>query len=114
MESCIFCKIINKEIPSAVVFEDDYCLGFKDVDPQAPFHVLFVPKIHIGNITEINSENRIYIDHIIDAINTVTKSNGVAEGGFRIVINTGKDGGQTVPHLHFHVLGQRALDWPPG
>ncbi|MBR3295183.1 MAG: histidine triad nucleotide-binding protein [Clostridia bacterium] len=114
MDNCIFCKIINREIPSSIVFEDEYCLGFKDVDPQAPFHVLFVPKKHIQDITHVTKEDRVYIDHILDAINSVASENGLDKDGFRIVINTGKDGGQTVPHLHFHVLGKRALDWPPG
>ena len=111
---CIFCKIINREIPSSIVYEDEYCLGFRDVDPQAPFHVLFVPKKHIQDITQVTKEDRVYIDHILDAINSVASENGLDKDGFRIVINTGKDGGQTVPHLHFHVLGKRALDWPPG
>ena len=114
MDNCIFCKIINREIPSAIVFEDEYCLGFRDVDPQAPFHVLFVPKKHIQDITQVTKEDRVYIDHILDAINSVAADNDLDKDGFRIVINTGKDGGQTVPHLHFHVLGKRALDWPPG
>ena len=96
------------------MFEDEYCLGFRDVDPQAPFHVLFVPKKHIQDITQVTKEDRVYIDHILDAINSVASENGLDKDGFRIVINTGKDGGQTVPHLHFHVLGKRALDWPPG
>ena len=114
MDNCIFCKIINREIPSSIVYEDEYCLGFRDVDPQAPFHVLFVPKKHIQDITQVTKEDRVYIDHILDAINSVASENGLDKDGFRIVINTGKDGGQTVPHLHFHVLGKRALDWPPG
>ena len=114
MDNCIFCKIINREIPSSIGYEDEYCLGFRDVDPQAPFHVLFVPKKHIQDITQVTKEDRVYIDHILDAINSVASENGLDKDGFRIVINTGKDGGQTVPHLHFYVLGKRALDWPPG
>ena len=109
MENCIFCKIINKEIPSTILFEDDYCIAFKDTNPQAPFHVLFVPKIHLTDITEVTKENEVYIEHIYSAIMKVTKEQGIADDGFRIVVNTGVNGAQTVKHLHFHVLGGKKL-----
>lgn len=111
---CIFCKIINNEIPSNKIYEDDKVLAFHDISKEAPIHFLVIPKEHIESANEINSKNADIISHIFLVINKIVKDLGIAESGYRIVNNCGKDGGQTVNHIHFHVLGQRDLKWPPG
>jgi len=111
---CLFCKIINGEIPSTKVYEDDMCLAFLDISPQAPKHAVVVPKCHISGTNEINSENSKYIAHIFECMPEIAKKLGIDEKGYRVVNNCGEDGGQTVGHLHFHVLGGRMLGWPPG
>ncbi len=110
---CIFCKIANGIIPSNKVYEDDKVLAFYDLEPQAPVHFLVIPKEHISSAAEITDENCDIIAHIFSVISKVTKELGL-ENGYRIINNCGQDGGQTVPHLHFHVLGKRLLAWPPG
>lgn len=110
---CLFCKILSGEIPSEKVYEDDKVLAFKDIDPQAPFHVIVIPKKHISSAAEINSENSHYISAIYEAIAKIAKENNL-EKGFRVVNNCGEDGGQTVNHIHFHLLARRNLAWPPG
>lgn len=114
MEQCIFCKIIAGQIPSAKVYEDDFVLAFRDIDAQAPEHILVVPKQHVASILEVNSSCGELMEHIVRAIQQVAKITGIDKTGFRVAINTGKDGGQTVEHLHFHILGGRELAWPPG
>lgn len=114
MESCIFCKIIKGEIPSQKVYEDDEVFAFKDINPEAPFHILIIPKCHIRNINEINHENSHIIAHIFEVINKITVEQGIDKNGYRVVSNCGEHGGQTVDHLHFHLLGGRNLAWPPG
>lgn len=111
---CIFCKIINNEIPSNKIYEDDKVLAFHDINKEAPIHFLVIPKEHIQSANEINSKNADIISHIFVVINKIVKELGISETGYRIVNNCGKDGGQTVNHIHFHVLGQRDLKWPPG
>ena len=111
---CVFCKIINNEIPSNKIYEDDKVLAFHDISKTAPIHFLVIPKNHIKSVNEINSENAEIISHIFVVINKIVKDLGISESGYRIVNNCGKDGGQTVDHIHFHVLGQRDLKWPPG
>lgn len=113
MEDCLFCKIIKGEIPSKKIYENEYIYAFADIDPQAPFHAVVVPKIHIKSADEITSENSIYVAKIFEAVSEIAKENGITDG-YRIVNNCGKDGGQTVGHLHFHMLGGRLLAWPPG
>ena len=113
MEDCLFCKIIAGEIPSNRIYEDDSCYAFYDIDPQAPIHFLVVPKQHIQSADELTDENAAVVSHIFLVIQKIAKDLGL-ENGYRIVNNCGKDGGQTVPHLHFHVLGKRLLAWPPG
>ncbi|MCQ2455323.1 MAG: histidine triad nucleotide-binding protein [Clostridia bacterium] len=113
MEDCLFCKIIDGEIPSKKVYEDEYVYAFLDIDPKAPFHAVFVPKKHIKSPADINAENSLYVAKIYEAISAVAKSENL-ENGFRVVANCGKDGGQTVGHLHFHLLARRYLQWPPG
>ncbi|MBU5225468.1 histidine triad nucleotide-binding protein [Clostridium senegalense] len=114
MSDCIFCKIAKGEIPSQKVYEDDKVLVFNDINPEAPVHVLVIPKEHIVSANEITEENSDIISHIFVVINKIAKELKIAEDGFRIVNNIGKNGGQTVGHMHFHVLGGRNLAWPPG
>ncbi|PWL47351.1 MAG: histidine triad nucleotide-binding protein [Clostridiales bacterium] len=114
MSQCIFCKIVAGEIPSAKVYEDDQVLAFKDIEAQAPVHILVIPKKHIGSILEVKPEDAQLMTHILEVIQKIAVENGLAQSGFRIAVNTGRDGGQTVPHLHFHILGGRAMAWPPG
>lgn len=112
--SCIFCKIINGEIPSKKLYEDDKVLAFYDISPEAPIHFLVIPKDHIKSVNELNEKNADIISHIFLVINKLVRELNISETGYRIVNNCGKDGGQTVDHIHFHVLGQRDLKWPPG
>lgn len=114
MAECIFCKIAGGEIPTEFLYQDDTVVAFKDINPQAPVHFLVVPKKHIANILDIGSDNAEILLTVQKVIAKLARELGIAEGGFRVVVNTGEDGGQTVPHLHFHVLGGRFLAWPPG
>ncbi|MGV3024366.1 histidine triad nucleotide-binding protein [Clostridium thermobutyricum] len=111
---CIFCKIINGEIPSKKIYEDDMVYAFYDINPEAPVHFLVIPKKHIKSANYINNENSKYISHIFEIINKLTSELNIDKTGYRVVNNCGVDGGQTVEHLHFHVLGGRELKWPPG
>lgn len=106
---CLFCKIINKEIPAQVVYEDDKVLAFKDINPQAAVHVLIVPKTHIENVKGINNDNSHILTDIHNAANEVAKKVGVYDRGYRLITNCGKDAGQTVMHLHYHLLGGEKL-----
>ena len=110
---CIFCKIASGEIPSTKVYEDDTVVAFNDLDPKAPSHILIIPKDHISSMMDINESNSGVISHIYGVIANLGKLPEFA-GGFRVVCNCGDDGGQTVGHLHFHMLGGRSLSWPPG
>lgn len=110
---CLFCKIAAGEIPCTKVFEDETVLAFKDIDPQAPFHVLIIPKEHIVSAGEITAENSGIVARIFEVAAALAKENNL-ENGFRLVTNCGTDGGQTVGHLHFHMLAGRSLAWPPG
>lgn len=114
MGECIFCKIINGEIPCSKVFEDDKILAFNDINPEAPTHVLIIPKEHIASVNELNEHNIDVIGHIFLKAKEIAKKLGIAEEGYRIVNNCGKNGGQTVGHIHYHLLGGRELQWPPG
>ena len=115
MSDCIFCKIAAKEIPTNKVYEDDMVLAFKDLEPQGPVHVLVIPKKHIGSLLELSNDDRELMAHITcDVIPQLAKELGIAEKGFRTVVNTGDDGGQTVKHIHFHLIGGRSMQWPPG
>ena len=102
---CLFCKIIGGEIPSTKVYEDDMVLAFRDINPQAPEHIVVVPKTHIKSANELTADNSKYVSAIWEAIPKIAKDLGIAEDGYRVVNNCGKNGGQTVPHLHFHILG---------
>ena len=110
---CVFCKIAKGEIPSKKAYEDDQILAFYDLDPQAPVHILLIPKAHIASANELNEENSAVVSHIFLTAAKLAKELGL-EKGYRIVNNCGEDGGQTVQHLHFHLLGGRSMKWPPG
>ena len=112
MSNCLFCKIIAGEIPSSKVYEDDICLAFYDIAPQAPTHFLVIPKTHIPSVAGVNEENAAVVAHIFTVIAKVTKDLGL--DSYRVVSNIGEQAGQTVPHLHFHVLAGRDMTWPPG
>jgi histidine triad (HIT) family protein len=110
----LFEKIVTREIPANIVEESDKWIAFHDINPQAPTHVLIVPKKLIPRIAEATEEDATLLGHLLIAAQQLAKKLGIAEAGFRIVINNGKNGGETVPHLHVHLLGGRALGWPPG
>jgi len=110
---CLFCKIIAGEIPSKKVFEDERIYAFRDINPQAPTHVLVVPRRHIASLSEPGAEDEGLLGYLHLAAAKIAASEGLS-GGFRTVINTGSDGGQTVDHLHVHLLGGRPMSWPPG
>ena len=114
MEDCLFCRIVRKEIESKIVYEDDDVLAFKDINPQAPVHILIVPKKHIGGITELAEGDKALIGHIYMVSKKMARDHSVFDCGFRMVANSGPDSGQTVDHLHLHLLGGRKLGWPPG
>ncbi|MBS5519119.1 histidine triad nucleotide-binding protein [Acidaminococcus sp.] len=109
MSDCVFCKIVSGEIPSPRVYEDDKVIAINDLSPIAPVHVLIIPKKHTENIVTAPTE---LVAHVKKILPEVTKKLGIAEKGFRLIVNTGAEGGQTVPHLHFHILGGKELGWP--
>lgn len=110
----IFSKIIRKEIPADIVFEDDLCLAFRDIAPQAPTHILVIPKKPIERVALAEADDTPLLGHLLATAASIAKEQGIAESGFRLVINNGRHGGEAVPHLHVHLLGGRALNWPPG
>jgi len=111
---CIFCKIAAKEFSTEVIYEDDHVLAFPDINPMAPVHILVIPKHHFDSLLTVKSEEMPVVAQVMAAIPAIAEKAGIAEDGFRIVINTGVDGGQTVNHLHWHLLGGRTMTWPPG
>ena len=111
---CIFCKIVAGEIPSSKVYEDDKILAFNDIEPQAPVHVIIIPKEHITSANAITEQNSSVIAHIFEVIPKLAKELGVSESGYRVINNCGADGGQTVEHIHFHLTGGRQFGWPAG
>jgi histidine triad (HIT) family protein len=113
MSDCLFCKIGSGQIPAKIVMQDDDLLAFDDINPQAPVHVLVIPKRHIGSINDAAGDQAL-LGRLLEAATRVAKQKGIAEGGYRVVANTGRNGGQTVFHLHLHVLGGRPMTWPPG
>jgi len=112
--SCLFCKIIAGEIPCGKVYEDDTVLAFSDISPAAPVHVLIVPKEHIQSANELEPRHDALLAHIFSVVRRIAEERGFFGNGYRIVNNCGLDGGQSVPHLHFHLLAGRELGWPPG
>jgi len=111
---CLFCKIAAKQIPSKVLFEDDDLLAFHDINPGAPTHVLIIPKEHLGSLDEARPEHAALLGKLMLAAPRAAALTGLTRGGWRLVVNTGADAGQSVLHLHLHVLGGRAMAWPPG
>ena len=109
---CVFCKIVDGDIPSDTIYEDDQIIAFKDLDPQAPIHFLVIPKKHITSLATLEDSDSDLIAHIMKSIKKLAKEKGLES--YRVVTNIGEDGGQSVPHLHFHVLGGRSFNWPPG
>jgi histidine triad (HIT) family protein len=114
MTDTLFSKIIRREIPAQIVFEDEHVLGFKDIAPQAPKHVLFIPKRAIATLNDATIADAELLGRLMLAAASYAKAEGFAEGGYRVVMNCNRDGGQTVFHIHLHVLGGRSLTWPPG
>lgn len=113
-DNCIFCKIIAKEIPAQIIYENEHVLAFEDLNPQAPCHVLVIPKKHITTANDFEAQDTERLGHLMLAGQEVAALKGHTETGYRFVMNTGSDGGQSVYHIHLHVLGGRALSWPPG
>lgn len=113
-QNCIFCKIVAGELPSSKVFEDDICVAFNDINPQAPIHVLIVPKEHFDSLDKAQPKHKQTLGHILLTAAEIAREKGFNEKGYRIVINTNTDGGQTVFHLHLHLLGGRSFTFPPG
>lgn len=111
--SCLFCKIVKGEIPSKPVYEDELCYAFADINPQAPAHVLIVPREHFDSLNDAGPEKQALLGHLLWAAAEIARAKGLTNG-YRAVVNTGTDGGQTVEHLHVHLLGGRSLAWPPG
>ena len=111
---CLFCKIIKKEIPAKIVYEDDTVLAFEDINPQAPVHILIIPKKHISTSLEVTEDDHALIGKLFQTANSLARERGVAEQGFRTVINCNRDAGQTVFHIHLHLLAGRPMSWPPG
>ena len=114
MEDCIFCKIVAGEIPADIVFEDDAVMAFRDLNPQAPTHVLVIPKRHIASLNDLTADDQPLIGRLFTAAREIAAQAGFAEAGYRTVVNCNADGGQTVFHIHLHLLGGRAMHWPPG
>ena len=109
MEDCIFCKIINRELPGEIVYEDDEIIAFRDIHPAAPIHVLVIPKKHISSLVDLKPEDEKVIGRIYSVINKIAKEEGVLDKGYRVIVNCGEDGGQVVKHIHFHLLGGRKM-----
>jgi histidine triad (HIT) family protein len=113
-QNCLFCKIVAGEVPAAKVFEDERAVVFRDINPQAPTHALVIPRKHVASLGEAGGDDEALLGHLLLVAARVAREAGHAEGGYRTVINTNADAGQTVFHLHVHVLGGRRLTWPPG
>lgn len=114
MSDCIFCKIINKEIPAEIIYEDENLLAFKDINPVSSIHILIIPKRHISTLLDLTDEDTDLVGQIVLVAKKLAEELGLENKGFRLVSNCREDGGQTVYHIHFHLLGGRAFTWPPG
>jgi histidine triad (HIT) family protein len=114
MSDCLFCKIIEGSIPSTKIYEDEQLFAFKDINPMAPVHVVIVPKVHFDSLNEVDENTSAVLGHLMSKVPEIAQSLGVKESGYRLVNNCGVDGGQTVGHIHYHLLGGRNLQWPPG
>jgi histidine triad (HIT) family protein len=114
VSDCLFCKISNGDIPASIVYQDDRVIAFNDINPQAPTHVLIVPKRHIETLNDLQSEDDGLVGEMVRRAAAIAKERGVGEGGYRTVFNTNRHAGQTVFHIHLHLLGGRSMSWPPG
>ena len=114
MSACIFCRIVDGGIPAKVVHQDEQALAFEDINAQAPAHILVIPKRHVASVQDCRAEDQALLGHLLLTCSKIARMKNLADSGYRIVTNTGVDGGQTVPHLHFHILGGRHMTWPPG
>jgi len=114
VSACIFCRIIEGSIPAKIVYQDEHTLAFDDINPQAPVHTLVIPKRHVASMQDLNEADLMLLGRLLLICTRIAKEKGLSEPGFRCVANTGRDGGQTVSHLHFHVMGGRHMGWPPG
>jgi histidine triad (HIT) family protein len=114
MSDCLFCKIIKREIPGSIVYEDDRVLAFNDINPQAPTHVLIVPKRHIASLNDLQPGDDQIVGELVRRAAAIANQRGLSAGGFRTVFNTNRDAGQTVFHIHLHLIGGRSMAWPPG
>jgi histidine triad (HIT) family protein len=114
MSSCLFCRLIAREIPASIVYEDEHVLAFNDINPQAPVHILLIPKRHIEALNSLQPPDDQIVGELIRRAAALAKDKGIADKGFRTVFNTNRDAGQTVFHIHLHLLGGRAMAWPPG
>lgn len=112
--NCLFCSIVEKTIPADIVYEDEQVLAFRDIAPQAPTHILVIPKKHITTINDATADDTALIGHMMITAKTIAAQENIAEDGFRLAMNCNEDGGQTVYHIHLHMLGGRAMSWPPG
>jgi histidine triad (HIT) family protein len=114
MSDCLFCRIVSREIPASIVYEDERVLAFNDINPQASTHVLVIPKRHIPTLSDLTAEDDAIVGEVVRRAAAIAAERGIAAGGFRTVFNTNRDAGQTVFHVHLHLIGGRALGWPPG
>ncbi len=114
MDECIFCKIVNKEIPSKIVYEDKDILAFNDINPQAPTHILLIPRKHFASLNAIPEEKKEILSSLLLKARQIAEEKGIAQSGYRIVLNTERNSGQEVFHIHLHLLGGRKMSWPPG
>ncbi len=114
MSDCLFCRIVQGSIPAKIIYQDEQTLAFDDINPQAPVHSLVIPKRHVMSVHDLNEADQGLLGRLLMTCNQVARNKGLSDHGFRLVANTGRDGGQTVSHLHFHVLGGRHMGWPPG
>jgi histidine triad (HIT) family protein len=114
MTDCLFCKIVAGEIPANIVYQDEYCLAFRDINPQAPTHVLIIPRQHIATINDVDPENTQLVGHLVLAAKKIARAEKLSDDGYRLILNCNADAGQTVFHIHVHLLGGRVFGWPPG
>jgi histidine triad (HIT) family protein len=114
MSDCLFCRIANRDLPASIVYEDERVVAFNDINPQAPTHVLVIPKRHIDSLNEIGVDEDRLIGELVRRAAAIARERGLAPGGFRVLFNTNRDAGQTVFHIHLHLLGGRSMAWPPG
>jgi histidine triad (HIT) family protein len=114
MSDCLFCKIVERKIPASIVYEDDRIVAFNDINPQAPTHVLVIPKRHVASLDELGDADDAIVGEMVRRAAAIARERGITPGGYRTVFNTNRDAGQTVFHIHLHLIGGRAMSWPPG